>query len=1031
MSGEIYPVQFLGVDEGSDPKALPPGTLLRAHNCAMDKQRRLVKRDGTSRLTTDILGGGTISAGVKLITRGNELALYDGTTIYSYSAALSKWRAADRPAALMVERQWLADSSRSVAIVDSAIYQSAVGIRVTMYMTDTSQAFYTVEEVSTGTILVPPTSLDAVAKVVRVLISGTTAYLLYSIADNVCVRTLSLTTLALSAESNLVTDALTARTMFDAVIGNNASSVATLYLVYQKQGGNARAASFTLSTLAQVQNYDIAGTGTILSCAVSYGTTIAYLVSSSTLNLCKMVTYDRSLVAPVGALSTVFATYATFVSVLDREDGTNVLVTIQSNVGGTGAERLKTSMWNHTTMAEVATSVRRTFGLYAPSKAWIFNARLYCTAVAWLHPYTSTTNPIPAASTIIIEIETAASITGDTDSPHRHAATLENQTGWYGGVDGYVPKMAADQASNVYVPAARRSVEPPNSVVRVAIGWGLYKITGYAGAPIASDLGGSVECMGSAFCWSGAPFWYDGDSASPYGFVHAPIVVSNAASAGGAVVAGDYYHQFVDTWRDANGVVHRSIPSPPKLGTTAAADLTLTPTVSSTSISSRQRTKFGTAEPNAVLKEAYRSTIGGTSAHYRLTYEPTYQVLVNDPLAQDCALTDVRADASITGTSPAITLASRKQLYTDTGELDDVPPPAFRTGTLHRGRIVGIGPDLRTVWLSKDATQDPEVAPGFNEALTLAFASDKYALTSLDEKLVAFGASDIDIVHGNGPDVQGQGNDWTIQRVQSDVGCTNPKSVVPTPIGVAFLSSRGIELLDRGLNISWIGRPIEDTLEDYPVITSAVLVSEKEEIRFTCTDAAGEVGIVLAYDYVAKMWFTRSYIGALGAGAAFVDAKLVGGVYTMLTNDGEVYQESAVTKLDYGSVYVGMDVILAPFSPATGLAWHRIKDVSVLGTSVTNHDLKISIARNYATSYEQDVTFLAGSTATTIGVLEKCRVSIQNQKCQAIQVRIQDITPTSPGTYPVSTGDGPILEGLAFRVSKRPGVAKTASGQQG
>ena len=1032
MADALVQVQFQGVDEGSDPKALPPGAMLRAENVAMDKHRRLVKRLGTTRLPIDKIGGGSMGSGERLITRGNELAVFDGASVFSYSAALSAWRQVDRVSSLMVERQWLADASRSVILVDSAIYASATGIRVTMYMTYAQVVFYTVEEVSTGTILVPPTSLGLVSAAggIRVLVSGTTAYLLHSIADKVRVQTLNLSTLVLSAVTDLVTDATNSVTSFDAVIGNNASSVATLYLCYGKQGGNARAASFTLSTFAQVQNYDMAGTGTCLSFAVSYGTNIAYAVSSSTLNLCKMVTYDKSLAGVTGALTTVLGLLAVTITLIDRGDGTNVVVLAQHNTAGTSAETIKTSMWNYTTMVEVASSARYTYGLYGPSKMFSLDARLYCAATMFLHSYTAgSTDPFPSASVILIEIETANSITGVVGAPHRHAATLENQTGWFSDYAVAPPSVAFDVSGNAWVCAARRNIEPSTGFYqRISVGWGLFKVTGYDGN---HDLAGSVECMGSAFCWAAAPFWYDGDSGSPYGFATAPIILTTAASVGGAIVNGTYSYRILHTWRDANGVTHRSIPSPPKTGASAGGNQTITPVSSSSSLSSRQRTVYGTAEPNAVLVEPYRTTIGGTSVHYRLVYEPLWQVLLNDPQSPDVSVADARADANITGGGTAITLASRKQLYTDTGELDDVPPPAFLTGALHRGRIIGLGPDRRTAWASKDFTQDAEVAPGFNEALVLAFASDKYAFASLDEKLVAFGKSDIDLVHGNGPDATGQGNDWQIQRVQSDVGTTNPRSVATTPLGVTFQSARGIEMLDRGLNVIWIGRPIEDTLADYPIITSAVLVATEEEIRFTCTDSAGETGIVLAYDYIAKIWFTRVYKFGEATGAAFADAKLVGGVYTMLTYDGEVYQETTATKLDYGSNYVGIDVILAPLSASGNLAWTRVKDVTIMGTSVTNHNLKVSVARDYATSYEQDTTFLAGSEATTIGPLEKCRLSMQNQKCQAIQVRIQDITPTSPGTYPVSTGDGPILESLAFRVSKRPGVAKTSAGQRG
>ncbi len=589
-------------------------------------------------------------------------------------------------------------------------------------------------------------------------------------------------------------------------------------------------------------------------------------------------------------------------------------------------------------------------------------------------------------------------------------------------------KPSIDANGDVYIVAPYRNREPGQWYATIPVGWNLYKLTLNDG-----DIGRSATIGGAALCAGGAPYWFDGSTAMPYGFAHGPCIIAVSDTGVGSMVAGVYSYVATYSWRDAKGVLHRSSPSPP-YAATASGSRALTVSVQTASLSGRQRATTSVLSPNPVFIELWRTIVGGTGDHYRLSLEPLYQVLTNDARQPIVSLVDTKADASISGggTEPTAPLLSQERLYTDQGELANVPPPSFITVATHRGRIAGIGPDLRTVWLSKDATQDAMLAPGFNEALTLAFARDKTALASLDTVLVVFGEDDIDVVNGDGPDDAGGtgAGRWEIQIVHTDVGCVNPRSTVVFPGGVIFESRVGLSLLDRGLNVSWLGRSIDDTLTLYPNITSGVLVAEQTEVRWTCDD--GDTGIVLAYNYLEKLWFVRKYSSSV----RFADAALINGVYTLLTTAGQVYRETTDHKLDNGADYVERDILLAPISAQPGragwsndnLGWSRVKDLTCMGTSVTDHDLEISFAHDYATEFSQTKLFTAGSDVTAPGPLEKSRVTCVTQKCQAVQIRIRDLTPTA---YDVSTGDGPIFESLSLRVAAIDGNARTGAGQRG
>ncbi len=1036
MTAQLIPVQFRGVEEGDDPKALPPGTLLLAENCAMDKARRLCKRAGTTGLVRTATSGSNPAAGKRLLTGGARPSMTDGATAWSYVNAISKWSPTDRPPSWRATKRTLVDTARSIGAVDIAIYSTML---ISTYQTlptaggTDAAVFVRIDDLETGDPILAPTWIanlgSAVASYPRVLVSGTTAYAFFSVASSIGYSTINLSTLAVAAATTLVADSDAAYpTQFDVVIGTPTAGVPTLYLAYERNAGtlgNLTIASFTVSTMAAIASLEPSvGSNAITAISITFGALAQRISVFYSTTLTRLVSCTTALGSAVGP-TTLYGAISSFTFVVE-DDATNLLVGWQRNDGAAAlldAERLTTGLYSVAAHTLVAASVRVTFQIYYPSAPWRTGGRWFLAATTFLHPYSLTAAPMAAGSSVVLEIETANSLTGIVDATHPHVGTLESQTGWSSPYTFQV-KSAVDASGLIYIPAAYRLREPISSSEQIPVGFNVYALEASGGDTFRSaPLGASALLAGAA------PAWNDGLSTMPYGFAHAPQIVSVTPAAGGAIVAGTYSYIVTYAWRDARGLLHRSTPSHPVTGVTATTNLKLIVKVATSSLSSKQRASFATKEDSPVFVEIWRTTIGGTGPHYRLTYEPAHNMLINDPKAADVSFTDDKADTAIDGA--ALDLNTQPQLYTELGELANVPPPSLITVATHRGRLVGIGPDLRTLWFSKDSTEDVTVAPGFNEALTLAFASDKAALASLDDKLVVFGERTIDLVYGDGPDATGGSNTWQIQAVQTDVGCANPRSVVTCPMGALFESARGIELLSRAIEVSWVGRRAADTLTTYPVITSAVLVAEQEEVRFTCNTTDGTTGIVLAWDYGYKNWFVRRYTdlaNTLAANIPFVDAALVDGVYTMLTAGGQVYQESTSTKLENGTGYVPMDIVLAPISPVSNLNWHRVKDVTVMGTSVTDHDLKVSLARDYATSYEQDVTFAANTLPTATGPKELCRVTMANQKCQAVKIRIQDITPSAGS---VGTGAGPIIEALGLRVAVRPGSARTAPAQQG
>lgn len=216
-----------------------------------------------------------------------------------------------------------------------------------------------------------------------------------------------------------------------------------------------------------------------------------------------------------------------------------------------------------------------------------------------------------------------------------------------------------------------------------------------------------------------------------------------------------------------------------------------------------------------------------------------------------------------------IAITSRELLYTSqfgSSELPNMMPPPTNVITTHEGRILGVdAEDPTSVWYTK--IQFPGTAPAWNQVLRIQFEVIVTALASQDGNLIAFSRSRIYTVTGVGLDNLGATGGYNApQLLSGHVGCTRPRSVLATPVGLFFQSDQGIEVLPRGGGSpQYIGEPVRDTLRSWPIITSALHVQARSEVWFACVDSEdlgdSPTGRVLVFDYRVGAWFVRNYQG--------------------------------------------------------------------------------------------------------------------------------------------------------------------------
>lgn len=1029
------PFRF-GLQEGIEPHQVTPGTLLTADNAEFLKSGKVQKRAGTTELPIGIISGGTIPAGARIFARGNELCLIDGTSLYAYSATSGAWKTVGKIPNLGITSTTLSDSVAGVAAFDSAV--SSGGLRVDAWVTTagtTSNGALVLQvvDVASGALLVLPSlvvSGGSNCYGVRVVIIGTTAIVVTQkvASTTMTAVTVNLTTLALGTAS-LRTDVNAGPGLggWDiCVIGSN------FVLAYTNTAVALKLYSYNTSLVQQATGgITSEATGAdLVSIDGASGEALYVLYRKGALATPIKIAIANSstLVETVAtvAIESPAAILATQVAVC-RYNSTNCIAAY-TVADASGNARVTTYQVSSAAVV-AATTERGTYGCAMLTRPFIFSNACY---VALSEQTAGSASGVTDKTSTVVEVEITAK--GSTYTPHRYIGAIDVLIG--GTWNTNVPSsMSPLSSTSAVIPTPFQS-----STNKAVVRQGVRLVTLAIGASMPVDMWRTYSPSQDVFLSGGALTAYDGRTAFDYGFPRGPVFISVTPAAGGApgIAAGVYLYGGVLEYRSATGLLFRS-PTQTVTGgaTTVAAGGKVTIVADGYNLGSKQTvgTGFGTSSPLPSLLAWYRTVAGGSN-YQRVTVEPTYNTTFVDQSVGSVSYVDQRPDTDITGVGPA--LAARPLLYTAGGILDDFAPPASVTMCNHVGRLWVLANDQKTWWYSKSFQDDLGTAPGFNPQFLVSFPDVQTAMASMDDKAIFFSATGVKYMLGTGPAPNGLNSDFqTPTTIQSDVGCTTARSVVTTPDGVMFLSERGIYLLTRGLELVWIGRQVKDEIAAYPVITSAVLVAKKNQVRFTCTDAAATVGVTLVYDYVEKQWtrFVHWINGVYGAPIA--DACMWNGAWTFLSSSGLVYTESATTFLDNGN-YVPMTLetawITAPgsqASPSSGpLKFQSVRTFTLHGFSNSDHDLTIQCGFDTDPSYPQSVTFVAGSPTTTIGTLEDCEVSIgTRRKCNAIRFKVSDATPS--GGFSVGTGQGPSFDMMALEVGVKRGTGNTPATKRG
>jgi hypothetical protein len=433
---------------------------------------------------------------------------------------------------------------------------------------------------------------------------------------------------------------------------------------------------------------------------------------------------------------------------------------------------------------------------------------------------------------------------------------------------------------------------------------------------------------------------------------------------------------------------------------------------------------------NPVKITAYRWSVA-QQEYYQTT--SITSPLINVTNAATVTFTDTNADAAILGNN---------LLYTTGGVVEDVNAPASNVLSIFDTRLWLVqAEDPNVLWYSKQVIEATPVE--MSDLFTLYVPPSTStqgptgpitALSPMDDKLCIFKENAIYYINGTGPDNTGANSQYSPATfITSTVGCANQNSLVLMPQGLMFQSDKGIWLLDRGLGTSYIGAPVED-FTDEAVVTSAVNVPSTNQVRFTLSS-----GVTLMYDYYFGQWGTFTGVPA-------VSSCIYSGFHTIINSVGSAYQESPNTYLD-GSNPVLTMFETGPLRLGDLQGYQRAYFFYILGQYLSPHKLCVSITYDYAQGPSQVLVIApnnyappygSGSSSNPYGQgnpyggpsnLESWRVFLDQQRCSAFSIKVQEIYDPSFGAAP---GAGLTISGLnvvmGFKKPFRPQAAATSIG---
>lgn len=991
-----------GIDTKSDQFQLPVGQLAAVKNGVYTSPNQIQKRFGYTPISNTDNSGNTVTGQKRLSTFLDEKIEITNNALYSLSESTNQLTNKGLAVSAIVSNTSVdsqSSNNNSDVNQDGAFHPNGLFLSCWEIFESTSEigtaagAYYSITDYATGELIVARTSLGADAINPKCIVLGSYFFVFYVDTGTNKLRVVTIQATA-PASPNTTADVATnmnaSNPFYDVSLGG-----ARIFIAYNtNSGGGAISVRYTDTSLTISGATTIAGESASRCINVVMDSSNNQVwVSYSNGTAIKTFARDYDLTASVLSPTTI----ETLANVR------NVTVYAVSGLATFFYERYETQSnivqgWytyilknTCTNVGVVGSSSTFLMNLGLTSKVFSFNGTYYMT-VAFQSIVQATYFVIDISGKVLTKILPSQSggLTNQVYLANFVASTLCEVS----IIDSTNFVLALLQQRGAQYLRSLGTIDS-NTFAQNTVFGVIYSTVSLEESTYQNVSSGNGLLLVGGYC-----SYYDGVSVTENGFHFYPETVKVAQGISGHLADGTYSYKATYEWTDNFGQIHRSAASP------LAVSVAITSGSGTASVQAYIPV-LPLSSKSSVQVVLYRTAASGT-AYYRVPkfYENDTSapfITFVDDLPQD--------------------LTGYEELYTDTGEVDNSPLPSTNLMFQYGTRVIAIPTENKNSWW-----YSKEVVPGgpveFSEDFVAAGSSRGGGITGgieLDSKIIFWKNARISYVTGQGPALNGASNDFSQpQDIPTDVGLPpeEANSICLSPIGVFFKSQKGIYLLDRSLNVSYIGAPVESY--NNQICTSAVLVENKTEIRFTM-----DGGVVLVYNYFVQQWSIFENIDA-------VSSIIWDGVYTYLSTSG-AFEESSTLYTDNGNL-VPMTIETGWLNFAGIQGFQRIFRIELIGRWKSAHSLIVKLARDYDPNWfqtsviEASNAVMEGSTFgsdTPFGEgspfggvyqgLYQWDVSPQIQRCESMKIKFTDSQNT---TY----GEGYSMSNISFEIGVDTGL---------
>lgn len=945
-------IQFSGgVETKQDPKAVPSTRLLVLENGIFSRATSIRKRNGYEDLGQTIdASASTVSGAFRCAARGDEMLEFTPSRCYSRQTGVSQWTDAgpvysaagtDRPLAVTGTQQTQPDQATLLGVTVAAWEDSAGGV------------WWSAVDSTSGRVYRAATQADALGQSPRCVPAGTNLHVYYAVPSAKSLYVVVVNPLAPSAAVTPLlltndldgTDAIydacpTSRTSTPSAIAWFESGSTKIRIGYVDGSGVLGTPLLGHPSVITYAASRLAGSPIALAHATIDGANgdrfaLAY-VSAGPLGITGYFTGGNGVTSPVAIVTGATVYTPTSVQriaigfVIDTTAGTKRAWTAWEEAAAAASNRfVKTTSSEITAGASGVVSTLRSVGL--ASRAFVIGTDVFATFV---HDTTYF----------------------NTYLTFRISSTV---TDGFVPVGRHVPAQAAGAPARKHLSSAHVS----DSVARIALPVRERLISENGDKftetrlrliqmDFASDNSHQTAIFGQGLYLAAAcPLHYDGRIWSEMGFHVGPEVITTVTASGGSMTSSTtYLYRAWYEWTDAQGEIHRGPVSAGTLVTMGGSDTQVTLTLPTLRVTRKPGVRIMVARSKAALT-------GSTAQLFRVTSMDPSTVGAANGYVLNSTTTDT---VSFLDRMSDTTLATFDEIYTDGGVLSNDPAPIGSVIWRGKDRLFATDPSDGSIvrfsqpFLDGYAVQWP---PDLFLHVDLKSGSVT-AGAARDDQIVIWTERGIYTFSGDGPAEDGTTSELgsgfsKVKTIPSDVGCTDPASIVLIPSGLIFSSDRGIQLCGNDLSVEYIGAPVE--AYNAQTVRRATAMPNRTQVVFLTNS-----GLTLLYDHFFRQWSTFTNHEGL-------DSVVVSGQYHYLRTDGRMYRETVGSFSDAGT-RIRMRLETAWIHMVEYLqGFEKFWNVHILGTWTSAHQLGVQYQTDYTPGWTDSVWFDATGASSSTG----------------------------------------------------------------